>query len=77
MVKVQIIYIENGIKKNIDWFHSNSLVYDSDTDILYVSSKHRGVLAIDYSEWRLIWWMVNENHTYEVNGKTTQLYNLK
>ena len=74
---VNNIYIENGQKKNIDWFHSNSLVYDSTTDILYVSSKHRGVLAIDYSEWKLIWWMVNQNHTYEVNGKTTQLYNLK
>lgn len=74
---VDNVYIENGNKKNIDWFHSNSLVYDSDTDILYVSSKHRGVLAIDYSEWKLIWWMVNENHTYEVNGKNTQLYNLK
>ena len=74
---VDNIYTENGQKKNIDWFHSNSLVYDSNTDILYVSSKHRGVLAIDYSEWKLIWWMVNENHTYNVNGKTTQLYNLK
>ena len=74
---VDNVYIENGNKKNIDWFHSNSLVYDSDTDVLYVSSKHRGILAIDYSEWKLIWWMVNENHTYEVNGKNTQLYNLK
>ena len=74
---VDNIYIENGQQKNIDWFHSNSLVYDSATDILYVSSKHRGVFAIDYSEWKLIWWMVNESHTYSVNGKTTQLYDLK
>ena len=74
---VNNIYIENGIKKNIDWCHANSLVYDSETDILYVSSRNRGVLAIDYSEWKLIWWMVNENNTFSVNGKTTQLYNLK
>ena len=57
---VNNIYIENWQKKNIDWFHSNSLVYDSATDILYVSSRHRGVLAIDYSEWKLIWWMADD-----------------
>ena len=50
----------NGQQKAIDWFHANSLVYDSSTDILYVSSRHRGVLAIDYSEWKLIWWMADE-----------------
>ena len=54
------IYVENGQKKSIDWFHANSLVYDSSKDILYVSSRHRGVLAIDYSEWKLIWWMADE-----------------
>ena len=74
---VDNIYIENGQKKMIDWFHGNSLVYDSDTDILYVSSQRKGLFAIDYSEWKLIWWMVNENHTYNLNGKTTQLYDLK
>ena len=57
---VNNIYRENGKKKNIDWFHANSLVYDSDTDVLYISSRHRGVLAIDYSEWKLIWWMADE-----------------
>ena len=74
---VDNIYEEGGQKKIVDWFHANSLVYDSYTDILYVSSKHRGVFAIDYSEWKLIWWMVNQDHTYKVNGKTTQLYNIK
>ena len=50
----------NGQQKVIDWFHANSLVYDSETDILYVSSRCRGVLAINYSEWKLIWWMADE-----------------
>ncbi|MBW5411170.1 aryl sulfotransferase, partial [Brachyspira hampsonii] len=54
------IYNNNGQQQVIDWFHANSLVYDSSTDILYVSSRHRGVLAIDYSEFRLIWWMADE-----------------
>ena len=58
---VNNIYLENGQEKTIDWFHANSIVYDSATDILYVSSRHRGVLAIDYSEWKLIWWMADKN----------------
>lgn len=54
-------HIKNGVAVSADWFHGNSIVYDSSTDILYVSSRHRGVLAIDYSEWKLIWWMANNN----------------
>ncbi|MEI0530952.1 aryl-sulfate sulfotransferase [Brachyspira pilosicoli] len=58
---VNNIYINNnGQNQSIDWCHANSLVYDSETDILYVSSRHRGVLSIDYSEWKLIWWMADE-----------------
>ncbi|MBW5390616.1 aryl-sulfate sulfotransferase, partial [Brachyspira hampsonii] len=60
------IYNNNGQQQVIDWFHANSLVYDSSTDILYVSSRHRGVLAIDYSEFRLIWWMADETLATEV-----------
>ncbi|MEI0566534.1 aryl-sulfate sulfotransferase [Brachyspira pulli] len=51
---------KSGIEEATDWFHGNSLVYDSSTDILYVSSRHRGVLAIDYSDWKLIWWMADD-----------------
>ena len=51
---------KSGIEEATDWFHANSLVYDSSTDILYVSSRHRGVLAINYSEWKLIWWMADD-----------------
>lgn len=63
---VNNIYIENAQQKVIDWFHANSIVYDSYTDILYVSSRQRGVLAIDYSEWKLIWWMADETLSTKV-----------
>ncbi|WIH81124.1 aryl-sulfate sulfotransferase [Brachyspira pilosicoli] len=63
---VDNIYVENGNQKFADWFHGNSLVYDSSDDILYVSSRHRGVLAIDYSEWKLIWWMADETLSTEI-----------
>nr|WP_258074869.1 aryl-sulfate sulfotransferase [Brachyspira murdochii] len=53
------IYNDNSSKKVVNWFHANSLVYDSSTDILYVSSRDHAVLAIDYSEWKLIWWMAD------------------
>ena len=70
----QIVFDEENIHKNsqgqeigIDWFHGNSIVYDSSTDILYASSRNRGVLAIDYSEWKLIWWMADDTLSTVVN----------
>ena len=38
----------------------NALVYDKETDFLYVSSRNHGVLKIKYKEWKLIWWMVDK-----------------
>ena len=58
---VENYYKYNDQIKNVDWFHSNSLVYDSSKDILYVSGRMRGVLAIKYSEWKLLWWMADNN----------------
>lgn len=43
------------------WGALNSLVYDKDTDILYLSLRHQGVIAVDYSRWKLIWWMTDDN----------------
>ncbi|MEI0565256.1 aryl-sulfate sulfotransferase, partial [Brachyspira pulli] len=63
---VNNIYTVNGNQKYIDWLHANSLVYDSSTDILYVSSRQRAVLAIDYSEWELIWWMADDTISTKV-----------
>ena len=64
----QIVFDENnkyidssGRYQKPDWFHGNSIVYDISTDILYVSSRNRGILAINYSEWKLIWWMADES----------------
>ncbi|EKV57672.1 arylsulfotransferase [Brachyspira hampsonii 30446] len=65
---VNNIYTVSGQQKSIDWFHGNSLVYDSSTDILYVSIRQRAVVAIDYSEWKLIWWMADETLATEVPG---------
>lgn len=49
----------NGSQKT-DWFHANSCIYDSSSDTLYVSSRHLGVLAINYTSWELIWWMADD-----------------
>lgn len=54
------IYEKNGVQNAVDWAHANSLVYDSTTDILYLSLREQGVIAVDYSEWKLIWWMTDE-----------------
>ena len=61
---------ENGEQKSIDWFHANSLVYDKETDILYISSRNLGVFAIDYSDWKLIWWFADET----LNTRTGNAY---
>lgn len=53
------IYTKNGKRKEIDWAHANSLVYDEEQDIMYFSLRHQGVLAVDYSSWKLIWWMAD------------------
>ena len=53
------IYFKNGKRKGIDWAHANSVVYDEEQDIMYFSLRQQGVLAVDYSEWKLIWWMTD------------------
>ena len=68
------IYTENGQQKAIDWFHGNSIVYDSATGILYVSSRQRGVLAINYSEWKLIWWMADDSLKTKESSIPYQIY---
>ncbi len=55
------IYKDNGANKQIDWAHANSLVYDSETDIMYFSLRQQAVIAVDYSEWKLLWWMADDN----------------
>ena len=54
------IYQEDGNNIAVDWAHANSLVYDEKTDIMYFSLRQQAVIAVDYSEWRLLWWMAND-----------------
>lgn len=59
------VYDSNNVRSNritlkpehVDWAHLNSFVYDEDKDILYLSARHLGIIAVDYSEWTLLWWM--------------------
>ena len=60
-------YYYNGQLKSVDWLHPNSLVYDYEKDILYISGRMRGVVAIKYSEWKLLWWMVDDNLKLEID----------
>ena len=55
------IYTNKGKAKRIDWAHANSLVYDKDNDRLYLSLRHLGLLAIKFKEWKLEWFLVNNN----------------
>lgn len=62
------IYDTNNFQTNritkkervIDWAHANSLVYDDENDILYVSLRHLGVIAISYEKWQLLWWLAHD-----------------
>ena len=55
-------YYSIGRKKDfpMDWAHCNSLVYDEGNDILYMSVRSLAVMAVDYSEWELIWYMADD-----------------
>ena len=54
------IYKEKRKEKRIDWAHANSLVYDKKNDRLFVSLRHQGVIAIKYKEWKLEWFLVDD-----------------
>lgn len=55
-------YYSIGRKKDfpMDWAHCNSLVYDEANDILYLSVRSLAIMAVDYSEWELIWYMADD-----------------
>ena len=63
----------DGVEIPVNWFHANSLVYDKDTDILYVSSRKRGVFAINYSSWTLKWWMADRYLNTMVGNRNTDI----
>ena len=53
------IYKKNGEASPIDWAHANSFVYNERTGIMYFSLRNQGVIAVDYAEWELLWWMTD------------------
>ncbi len=57
------IYVneKTGKKEAVNWIHANSLTYDDDKKILYVSFRNQAVAAIDYENWKLIWWMADNS----------------
>lgn len=55
------IYHKNGNLKRTDYIHLNSVVYDDKTDILYLSSRHHGVFAVEYNTLSLLWWMADDS----------------
>ncbi|MGL4563145.1 MAG: aryl-sulfate sulfotransferase [Brevinema sp.] len=62
-------YIVNNKPKRVDWAHINSLVYDADKDLLYVSSRHLGVLSIRMSDWTMEWFMASSEADFEKGFK--------
>lgn len=46
--------------RSVDWAHANSLVYDQEKDILYLSLRHLGVIAVAYEQWKLLWWLAHD-----------------
>ena len=54
------IYSYKRKEKRIDWAHANSLTYDKKNDRLLVSLRHQGVLAIKYKEWKLEWFLADD-----------------
>lgn len=55
-------------EENIDWAHANAMVYDENTDIIYLSLRHLGVIAAKYKEWKILWWL-SDNRMNTQKGK--------
>lgn len=54
-----IFVSQEGKEYPVDWAHINSSVYDEKTDILYLSFRNLGVVAVKYTPWEILWWMSN------------------
>lgn len=49
------------IRPGIDWFHSNSAIYDSRDDSVIVSSRENFVIKIDYTSGQIVWILGDPN----------------
>lgn len=52
---------EKEEKQRIDWAHMNSLVYDENTHMVYLSLRHLGIVAVRMIDWTMVWFMADEN----------------
>ncbi len=43
------------VRPSVDWFHSNSAIYDPQDDSVIVSSRENFVMKIDYSTGNIVW----------------------
>ncbi len=68
----QNIYTNENKPTRIDWAHANSLVYDEKTDIVYLSLRHLGVLAVKYDTWTLEWFLADDSLKTSPGVKYTQ-----
>ncbi len=66
------VYTVDGKSVRVDWAHANSLVYDEKTDIVYLSLRHLGVLAVKYDTWTLEWFLVDDSLKTSSGVKYTQ-----
>ena len=56
-----------GGNPNFDWTHSNSVYYDEDLDIVYISIRNLSrITAIDYSTKEILWNLGNPDFMEEV-----------
>ena len=51
----------NFVRDGIDWFHSNSAIYDPSDDSLIVSSRENFVVKIDYDTNEILWLLGDES----------------
>ncbi len=76
----QIIYDDSNPRMvdeeevSTDWAHANSLVYDESTDIMYFSIRHQGVIAVNYTDWTLKWFMVDDDIVTIYTGSDNTYY---
>lgn len=58
-------YQFKGKSKRADWAHANSLIYDRENDLLYVSLRHQGILGINMTDWRMEWFLTDDTLNVE------------
>lgn len=55
------------VKNGVDWFHMNSVIYDSSDDSIIASSRENFVIKIDYKTKKIKWILGNPNKDWFTN----------